>query len=335
MSQERVSLKYYMHQNLNTKTQNGIGQKKSKDPEKNNIHMKSTKNQYIKDAVKFADWVQKQQGTMRMTLPQARALVQPWVDSMVSRGLKAETIKTYASAVCKALDGITLSDIKRPQCSYYDISRGRHMAQNDDYNQEHASDAIALNRIIGIRRAELARLDVQHIRFDSPDAPNQQGDEIITPHAKNGKTNHIYVTDPYNRQMLRNFVDTAKARAVKHGRDPEQELLLQKHDMANNADLHHERALRAQRVYWDCVHDFRANPGKREEAKAWLFQRFRDAKQPTVGKNRKCDMQLLDYDYVQRGECAGQHWDRVAVMVASIQLGHWRANTTVQHYLTA
>ena len=324
-----------MHQNLNQKAQNGIGQKKSDDPAKTNIHMKETKNQYINNADKFVNWVHNRQGTMRMTLPEARLLVQPWVDSLVTRGLKAETIKTYASAVCKALDGISLSDIKRPQCSYYNISRGRHAAKNDGYNQEHARDALALNRIIGIRRAELARLDVQHIKYDSPNAPKGCGDEIITPNAKNGKTNHIYVTDPYDRQMLRNFVDVARARAVKHNRDPEQELLLQKHDMANNADLHYERALRAQKVYKDCIRKFKEDPQERENAKAWLFQRFRDAGQPTTGKSRKCDMELLDYDYVQRGECAGQHWDRVAVMVASIQLGHWRANTTVQHYLTA
>ena len=254
-----------------------------------------------------------------MTLEEAKNHVQEFVDWNISKDLTPQTVHLRLSAICKALK-LNISDYEKPIRHYADATRSIKSAQNDAYNAVHAEKALTANRIIGLRRNELARLQCSDIHFIS-----EERAEVYTI-GKGGKHNVNIVSGREKVSALKMMVQEAESRYNRY--------LLDKTDLNNDADLHHERAECAKDVYNSVCADMAAHPERRTYYQNEIFRIF--------AENGKTLHENLDIPY----RCRGQNrkkleklgkptvFDRVAVLYVSCTVtNHFRSDTTVQHYL--
>lgn len=283
------------------------------------IFSQSTLSAYQKAAGVFEQFCQETLGTKRLTLEEAKNHVQEFVDWNISKDLTPQTVHLRLSAICKALK-LNISDYEKPIRHYADATRSVKSAQNDAYNAVHAEKALTANRIIGLRRNELARLQCSDIHFIS-----EERAEVYTV-GKGGKHNVNIVSGREKVSALKMMVQEAESQYNRY--------LLDKTDLNNDADLHHERAECAKDVYSSVLKDMEENPAKREYYKSQIQQIFK--------QNGKTLHENLDTSYRCRGrnrkklERLGKPtvFDRVAVLYVSCTVtNHFRSDTTVQHYL--
>ncbi|MGN1230499.1 MAG: hypothetical protein ACI4TP_01245 [Anaerotignum sp.] len=286
---------------------------------RNKIFAQSTMTSYQKAAGVFEQFCFETLGTKRVSMEEAKNHVQEFVNWGIQNGHSPDTIHTRLSGVCKAL-GLTISDFDSPARHYADAVRSVKPAINDEYNAVHAQKALEANRIIGIRRNELAGLKCSDIHFIS--------DERVEVYSigKGGKHNVNIISDKKDISTLKAMVQEAESQCREH--------LLDKADLNNDADLHHERAECAKDVYYSVCSDMEENPQKRDYYKTQIEQIF--------NRNGKTLKENLDSPY----RCRGQNrqkleelgkptvFDRVAVLYVSCTVtNHFRSDTTVQHYL--
>ena len=283
------------------------------------IFSQSTMSAYQKAAGVFEQFCQETLGTKRLTLEEAKNHVQEFVDWNIQKGLTPQTIHLRLSAICKALE-LNISDYEKPIRHYSDATRSVKSARNDAYNTIHAERALTANRIIGLRRSELARLQCSDIRFISDERA-----EVYTI-GKGGKHNINIVSGKEKVSLLKAMVQNAESQCNIY--------LLDKTDLNNDADLHHERAECAKDVYHSVCADMAAHPERRTYYQNEIFRIF--------SENNKILHENLDTPY----RCRGQNrekleelgkptvFDRVAVLYVSCTVtNHFRSDTTVQHYL--
>lgn len=286
---------------------------------RNKIFSASTMESYQKAAGVFEQFCQETLGTKRLTLEEAKNHVQEFVDWNISKNLTPQTVHLRLSAVCKALE-LNISDYQKPIRHYSDATRSVKSAQNDTYNAVHAKKALTANRIIGLRRSELSRLQCSDIHFIS-----EEKAEVYTI-GKGGKHNINIVSGREKVSALKIMVQEAESQCNIY--------LLDKTDLNNDADLHHERAECAKDVYNSVCADMAAHPERRTYYQSEIFRIF--------AENNKPLRENLDVPY----RCRGQNrekleqlgkptvFDRVAVLYVSCTVtNHFRSDTTVQHYL--
>ena len=285
----------------------------------NKIFSQSTMTAYQKAAGVFEQFCQETLGTKRLTLEEASTHVQEFVDWNIQKGLTPQTIHLRLSAVCKALE-LNISGYQKPIRHYSDATRSVKSAYNDTYNAIHAERALTANRVIGLRRSELARLQCSDIRFIS-----EEGAEVYTI-GKGGKHNVNIVSGREKVRILKAMVQEAESQCNIY--------LLDKTDLNNDADLHHERAECAKDVYNSVCADMAIHPERRTYYQNEIFRIF--------AENNKTLHENLDTPYRCRGqdreklEELGKPtvFDRVAVLYVSCTVtNHFRSDTTVQHYL--
>jgi len=280
---------------------------------------------YEKQVNNFEKYILEQIGTKRISLEESIKYIQSYINQYDN----PNTQNTKISALAKATH-TKISDYDRLERHYAETIRGVEKAIHDKYNETKARDALDLNRAIGVRREELSLIKLADIKY------NSRGElEVHTPNAKGGKYNVNVILDTKHREVIENYVELAKA----EGRDT----LLSSQMLKNDADLHNMRAVHAVDVYKSICEDMKNNPDRREFYKQEIERKFneynkrcREGKEKAVPKN-------LDNPYRCRGynkeilEDRGKPtvFDRVAVMYVSTHcLGHFREDTTVQHYLT-
>lgn len=109
-------------------------------------------------------------------------------------------------------------------------------------------------------------------------------------------------------------------------------------EMTNKIDLHHLRALQAQRAYRYYLGRLKREPDYPAELKAELEDRWRRH------NKRRWSPDAFTGEYILRGRCRALAkanglpvwYDRLAVMAVSIfHLSHWRCDVTVANYLLA
>lgn len=283
------------------------------------IFSSCTLESYLKSVTIFQKFCQETLGTARITLEQAAAQVQAFIEWRIKKGHSANTIHNRLSAVCKAL-GLCLCDFRKPIRHYSDISRGIKPAENENYNKRKGAKALAINQLIGVRRSELGRIKLTDIRFISPSRA-----EVYTK-GKGGKRNMNLLFTAEDVAALKQYVDEA----AKKG----QVYLLTKEEMKNDANLHAARAERAKAVYASVCADLAAHP---EHCKWYLIEIVKVF--CNAGKVLKED---LDKPYrcrsknrqklMKRGK--ETVFNRLAVMFVSCCVtNHFRSSTTVNFYL--
>ena len=288
------------------------------DSAKDKIFSYSTMNNYIKIVEAFAKYVYTQTGTSRVAISDSIKYIQPYIDHLISKGNSPNTINLKLAAVCKAT-GQYVVDYTHPIRHYADTKRSVKTAVRDKFNDKRAAAALELNRAIGLRRNELARVTINDIHLGDKCA-------YIYSRGKGGKNNVTYISDPAKLYILYKYI----GQAIADGRDT----LLSKEQMNHDADLHHARALCAIDEYKRIVEDMQKNPTRREHYIEYIKEVFR--------KNNKPLPEDLDKPYFLRGAgkklCISQgksfKFDRVAALYVSVAiLHHFRSDTTVQHYL--
>lgn len=288
------------------------------DSAKDKIFSYSTMKNYIRFVKDFAAYVYTQTGTTRVSISDSVKYIQPYIDALISKGDSPNTINLKLAAVCKAT-GQYVVDYTHPIRRYSDVTRSVKSAVRDKYNDKRAAAALELNRAIGLRRNELARLTIDDIHIGEKCA-------YLYSKGKGGKNNITYISDPAKLDILYKYM----SQAITDGR----ETLLSREQMHHDADLHHARAMCAVDEYNRVLEDININPERREFYKNFIRDIFKKYNKPLL--------EDLDKPYFLRGAgkklCISQGksyiFDRVAVLYVSLTiLHHFRSDTTVQHYL--
>ena len=300
--------------------------------EKANIPMLTqTEKQYRNHAIKFAKWCKEQYGC-RM-LEECSAHVQDYADFLVAQGKSPSTIHTYLAGICR-ICGVPLADIQKPIRVVAENTRSRGMKAVDsrtDSSREASPRLYDFARIVGIRRAEYLHLAPNDLVTD--DFGNWC---IRVKKGKGGK-----------RQLQRILPEELPAIKAVFDAPTDDRHLFSREELKNKIDLHHLRALRAQKMYRYYLDKIVNTPGYREQLIAEIRHTWEHddvtRKENGYRAKRWSDMKVTG-NYVSRGnnrKLAQKHglplqYDRLALLAVSIfHLSHWRHDVTVANYLLA
>ena len=306
-----ASLKYlisHMHENLC----------KLKDPS-TQIEDGSAK-MYKNHAVKFGEWCKAEYRckTPEECLPH----LQDYADWLIAGGKSPNTIHTYLAGVCRWFD-IPLDSINKPKRVVANNTRSRGVKAVDsrsDAQPEASPRLYDFAKLVGIRRDEY-----KHLRGDDLVVDESGYLCVRVKQGKGGKYQEQRIA-PEDLDFVLSFFDGSKDK------------VFSEEEMKNKIDLHHLRALRAQRAY----HDYLARLENDPEYRAQLAEEVRRRWVRLCGK--RWDPKQVEGMYYTRGnnrQLALAHgrpikYDRLAVMAVSVfYLSHWRCDVTVANYLLA
>ena len=291
--------------------------------------LKKTENQYKKHALKYAEWAKSIYGCK--TLDDCRAHIQDYADFLVAIGKTAPTTHTYLASICRVFD-IPLSDIKKPirVVAHNTRSRGaKTVDERKDAGRDASPRLYDFAAIVGIRRNEYLHLTPDDLVFDDFGHPC-----ILVRKGKGGK-----------RQLQRILPEELPAIKAVFDNPATPEHLFSKSEMSNKIDLHHLRALRAQKMYRYYLDRIENEIGYR----AQLINEIRhvwehddEARKGNAHKAKRWSDMKVTGNYILRGnnrKLAQKHglpvaYDRLALLAVSIfHLSHWRHDVTVANYL--
>ena len=306
-----ASLKYmiaHMHENLC----------KLKDPS-TPIEDGSAK-MYKNHAVKFGEWCKAEYQCR--TPDECRPHMQDYADWLVAHGKSPNTIHTYLAGVCRWFD-ISLDSISKPKRVVADNTRSRGVKAVDsrsDAQREASPELYDFAKLVGIRRDEYKHLRKNDFVYDESGCPC-----VRVRRGKGGK---------YQEQRIA----AEDVDFVCSYFDASEDKVFSDEELRNKIDLHHLRALRAQRAY----HDYRARLKSDPDYRAQLTEEVRRRWVRLCGK--RWDPKCVEGNYCIRGNNRQLalanglpiKYDRLAVMAVSIfHLSHWRCDVTVGNYLLA
>ena len=300
--------------------------------EKANVPMLTqTEKQYRNHAIKFANWCKEQYGCR--TLDECSAHIQDYADFLVVQGRSPSTIHTYLAGICR-ICGVPLADIQKPIRVVAENTRSRGMKAVDerkDAGREASPRLYDFAVIVGIRRNEYLHLTPDDLVFDDFGHPC-----VLVRKGKDGK-----------RKLQRILPDELPAIKAVFDNPADAGHLFPKAEINNKIDLHHLRALRAQKMYRYYLDKIENEHGYR----AQLINEIRHVwEQDDLARmdngyraKRWSDMKVTG-QYILRGnnrKLAEKHglpveYDRLALLAVSIfHLSHWRHDVTVANYLLA
>lgn len=279
-----------------------------------------SKKMYMNCAVKFGQWCKEEYRckTPEECLPH----LQDYADWLVSQGKTPSTIHTYLAGTCRWF-GVSLDKIQKPKrvVSKNIRSRGTKAVDGRSDAQREASPRLYdFALAVGIRRDEYRRLRRNDLVIDESGCTC-----VRVRRGKGGKYQEQRIA-PEELDFVRSFFD---------GSDGP---VFAVEELRNKIDLHHLRALRAQRAYKDYMSRLAAEPAYR----AQLTEEMRLRWERLCG--RRWDPKRVQGTYWIRGgnrQLAIRHglptsYDRLAVMAVSVfHLSHWRCDVTVGNYLLA
>lgn len=248
------------------------------------IYSYGTLDAYMQQCCDFVKFAKSEHGCK--TLEECRPFVNDFLQRSIDGGKSSYTIKLQSSALAKLYDCGSDSFISTPARHRESITRSRGSAIRDSHFSETRNKALVdFCCSVGTRRHELAALTGDCLRQDE-----QSNYHIWIKQGKGGRSRLAPVVG--TKSEIQNVVDlctkagTGKVFPVVH----------------NGADIHHYRAIYAERVY-------------KSQARPVA----------TLQSSEK---------YHCRGSKKGIVYDRQALMATSRALGHNnRASTVASHYL--
>lgn len=321
-----ANIKHTMQSKLHEKYRMGKGMKRADDPKNLYIHSTRTLDTYLDAVDHYAAWLKEHGIKSRCTEAEAAKHVQAYVDDLVQRGLSENTIHTYLSGVCKALD-LKIADFEKPR-RVSAAKKGRVDAPSMRNRSDADSSNPKFKRLtdfaacVGIRRSEYA--DLRGGDFEIIDGNAY----VIVRRGKGGKLQRQLIA-PENAAFVGSYFEGLA----------KDERVFSSAEMNNKINLHAYRREYAQNLYHSLVDRMERDPAYRDH----LIRELRKAFERS-GENwwRNKDMQRLDHLYHTRGNVRQQlqerglptSYDRVALMTVSVNnLAHWRANVTVRNYM--
>ena len=291
----------------------------------------STVKQYKKHAQEFGAWCKEHYKCK--TVDACKKHIQDYSDYLCASGKSASTVHTYLAGVCRVLD-VPLDIINKPLRIVANNRRSRGMKAVDsrtDSSREASPRLYDFARIVGIRRAEYLHLTPEDLVEDDFGNPC-----ILVRKGKGGK-----------RQLQRILPEELPAIKAVFDNPATPEHLFSKSEMNNKIDLHHLRALRAQKMYRYYLDRVEHEPGYREQLIAEIRHTWEQDDMSRIDNGYRAkhwsDMKVTG-QYILRGnnrKLAKKHglplqYDRLALLAVSIfHLSHWRHDVTVANYLLA
>lgn len=253
------------------------------------------------------------------------------------------TIHTYLAPVCAAA-GVHMEEIRKPKRTAGSITRGRdhaaggqalHQNQQGRRQEKNPKYArlVALQKCVGIRRAELGRLTGADL------IQRENSWYVVVQRGKGGKSQEQYIL-PKDADIVRKIFD---------GIEPGQKVFSKK-EMNNKINLHGLRAQHGKECYDHYAHIISSRPDVADRLRKTLLRRWDSAHErlhsedPAAWKRQR-DRFVRDMDdrpYVLRGENAAKadaagiptEYNRLALMCVSVfHLSHWRLDVTVTNYM--
>lgn len=293
------------------------------------ISNRKTAAQYARNTAKFAAWLGEQgikrESQLKRKYGGYTAAIQAYGDHLSDQGMTSSTVHTYLAACCVAA-GVQLAEIRKPKRITSSNIRSRETGKNPRAETEAESgrydDLIAFQEMVGVRRAELARLTGADLVTD------ESGHTcVLVKKGKGGKAQLQRIL-PEHEDFVRSYFDGSTKR------------IFSIYTMKNHLDLHALRAKHAQAAY---RYYTGLDDQGREQLRKELAERYiAAAKNPD-----KVGAWLRDLDkdgglYRLRGGSrrlairAGLplEYDRLALMAVSVfHLSHWRLDVTVSNYM--
>ena len=290
-----------------------------------------TELQYKKHALKYAEWAKAAYGCK--TLEECKSHIQDYSNYLTVSGKTPSTTHTYLAGICRVF-AVPLENINKPIRIVAENSRSRGSKAVDirkDAGREASPRLYDFACVVGIRRAEYLHLAPDDLVLDDFGHPC-----VLVRKGKGGK-----------RQLQRILPEELPAIKAVFDNSADENHLFSKDEMNNKNDLHHLRALRAQKMYRYYLDRIENETGYRaqliNEIRHVWEQDDEARKNNGYRAKRWSDMKVTG-NYVLRGnnrKLAQKHglplqYDRLALLAVSIfHLSHWRHDVTVANYLLA
>lgn len=252
-------------------------------------------------------------------------------------GYTAATIHAKLAPVCKAA-GVNMRDIRKPKRTSGKIVRGRKETKTGrgekEATQAKYARLVTLQKCVGIRRAELAKLEGRDLIED------KHGQLYIKVRQGKGGKNQLQYILPKDRETVRRiFADVGQLQRV-----------FSDDEMKNCINLHKMRAEHAKDCYAYYERVLREHPEKCEELRTVLVNRWKDGHKTLLTNDERGYFALYrrfvrdtdDRPFILRGENKRKaearqlpvKYNRLALMAVSVlHLSHWRLDVTSVNYL--
>ena len=299
------------------------------DYTKDKIYSYGTMEIYTRHTEYFGRWLC-DNGMKNCTMEEAHSQLQPYIDSLVERGVSPWTAHLACSSLCKVFSD-RMDNYDLPKRSLADITRSRKEAIHDSFNNRHYGSLLQANEVLGLRKSELR--DIRTSNFEVVKGAGLLGDAGVTLSncdkiiarykGKGGKLNERVYTAPHQVVAIQGMLQGKQSG----------ERLFDKSQFRSDCDLHNSRSIAIKDTYFSVLNDIQTRTGAREEYVAAIRSAFSAA-----GKTMR---ENLDRPYNLRGEhrayCEQRglptSFCRVSALYTSIQASHFRTDVTVGHYI--
>ena len=289
--------------------------------------------QYAKITARFAAYMAEQgikrESQLKRKYGDYRAAIQAWADHLDLEGKSADTVHTYCAAVCVAT-GVSLADIDKPRrrCSRNVRGRsgtGKNPRSDAEMESGRYDDLIAFQSVVGIRRAELAKLRKNDFEVD------ESGHWCVLVRRGKGGKRQLQRILPDDIELVRYFMNGSDKPVFNQA------------DMSNHIDLHHLRAQHAQKCY---EHYASLKGQERKQLIDELVKRFHSMHRGNMTAKTWLKKNLLTDGGVYRLRGSNKvlaekygiptKFDRLALLAVSVfHLSHWRLDVTIANYMLA
>lgn len=307
------------------------------------IENNTTGRSYKKHIKSFSRWAKKRGYTRPEDI--TREVIQEYEESLEAdpKHYSAATIHSYLTPVCRAA-GVNMALIRKPRRTAGTITRGRDhdaaglpLAQNEKGRREENTPKyarlVALQKAVGIRRAELGRLCGADLVADGGSL------YVRVRKGKGGKEQMQYIL-PEDRPIVQAVFDGIADDQPVFSRD----------EMSNKINLHGIRAQHGRKCYQHYLSVITERPEAVDRLRATLIRRWdkgherlRESDPAAWGRQRRrfvqdCDDRpyLLRGENLRKAQALGlpDTYNRLALMCVSVfHLSHWRLDVTVVNYM--
>lgn len=275
---------------------------------------------YLDATVHFGQWCKQQYHCRHFD--DCREYIQPYADWLLEQGKSPSTIHSYLAGICRVYE-ISLNKIQKPKrvTSQNIRSRGaKDVDSRTDSTREASPRLHDFAAVVGIRRAEYARLRGDDLVYD------ESGYLCVRVRRGKGGKFQLQRILPKYELLVRTYFDGSESQ------------IFERKEMENKIDLHHLRAVLAQRAYRYYEERLRNKPEYRLQLETEIKARWR------LYNRKRWKQREFEGTYKLRGANSqlarrlGRpvEYNRLAVLATSVfHLSHWRCDVTVSNYLLA
>lgn len=228
----------------------------------------------------------------------------------------------YLAGVCRVYE-IPLDKIQKPKRVTSQNTRSRGLKDVDsrtDSTREASPRLCDFAAVAGIRRAEYAQLKSNDLVYD------ESGYLCVQIRRGKGGKYQLQRVLPGDEMFVRSFFDGSESCVFK------------REEIKNKIDLHHLRAVLAQRAYYYYAERLRNEPEYRLQLETEIKARWRKYNKRRWKQHEFVGAYKLRGANKELARRLGRptEYDRLAVLAASVfHLSHWRCDVTVSNYLLA